>query len=158
MDRRYFFKALASGLVAATAPGLFLPKLIKPAWKPERLLAPPLLNLGQALDYAWRHIILQEISDPWGFPVARIEGPTKVWARFEGLCPLMRGPEVVESGIGRILVEEVSPAPGGFEVHGWFHGVSGSKRRTSGLVLDNMRFTAGAVSERAFGLDPAQHR
>ena len=33
MDRRYFFKALASGLVAATAPGLFLPKLIKPAWK-----------------------------------------------------------------------------------------------------------------------------
>jgi hypothetical protein len=36
MNRRYFFQALASGLVAASSPGLFLPKLIKPAWKPER--------------------------------------------------------------------------------------------------------------------------
>jgi hypothetical protein len=34
MNRRYFFRSLASGLVAATAPQLFLPKLIKPAWKP----------------------------------------------------------------------------------------------------------------------------
>lgn len=33
MNRRYFFKQLASGLVAATAPGLFLPKAIKPEWK-----------------------------------------------------------------------------------------------------------------------------
>lgn len=36
MNRRYFFKQLASGLVAAAAPALFLPKLIKPQWK-----APP---------------------------------------------------------------------------------------------------------------------
>jgi len=32
-SRRYFFRQLASGLVAAAAPGLFLPKLIKPGWK-----------------------------------------------------------------------------------------------------------------------------
>jgi len=37
LDRRYFFKALASGLVAAVSPELFLPKLIKPAWKPARV-------------------------------------------------------------------------------------------------------------------------
>ena len=33
MDRRYFFKQLASGLIAAVAPTLFLPKLVKPQWK-----------------------------------------------------------------------------------------------------------------------------
>lgn len=33
MNRRYFFRQLASGLVAAAAPSLFLPKLIKPGWK-----------------------------------------------------------------------------------------------------------------------------
>ncbi len=32
MDRRYFLSKLASGLVAAAAPGLFIPKLIKPQW------------------------------------------------------------------------------------------------------------------------------
>lgn len=32
MNRRYFFSKLASGLVAAVAPGLFIPKLIKPQW------------------------------------------------------------------------------------------------------------------------------
>ena len=33
MNRRFFFRQLASGLVAAAAPSLFLPKLIKPRWK-----------------------------------------------------------------------------------------------------------------------------
>lgn len=33
MNRRHFFHQLASGLIAASAPSLFLPKLIKPAWK-----------------------------------------------------------------------------------------------------------------------------
>jgi len=32
-NRRFFFKQLACGLVAAVSPGLFLPKLIKPVWK-----------------------------------------------------------------------------------------------------------------------------
>lgn len=32
MNRRYFFSQLASGLIAAAAPALFLPKLIKPTW------------------------------------------------------------------------------------------------------------------------------
>ena len=35
-SRRYFFRQLASGLVAASSPGLFLPKLIKPGWKAPR--------------------------------------------------------------------------------------------------------------------------
>ncbi len=34
MNRRYFFRTLASGLAIAAAPDLFLPKLIKPVWKP----------------------------------------------------------------------------------------------------------------------------
>jgi hypothetical protein len=33
MNRRYFFQQLASGLIAATAPMLFLPKIIRPGWK-----------------------------------------------------------------------------------------------------------------------------
>jgi len=37
MDRRRFFSQLASGLLVAAAPQLFLPKLIKPAWKEVRL-------------------------------------------------------------------------------------------------------------------------
>lgn len=36
MNRRYFFKALSSGLVAATSAELFLPKLVKPSWKALR--------------------------------------------------------------------------------------------------------------------------
>jgi len=32
-NRRYFLRTLASGLVAAAAPSLFLPKLVKPGWK-----------------------------------------------------------------------------------------------------------------------------
>lgn len=33
MNRRHFFRQLASGLVTVSAPSLFLPKLIKPAWR-----------------------------------------------------------------------------------------------------------------------------
>ena len=33
MNRRNFFTQLASGIVVAAAPAVFLPKLIKPAWK-----------------------------------------------------------------------------------------------------------------------------
>jgi hypothetical protein len=33
MKRRYFFQQLASGLIAAAAPALFLPKLVKPQWR-----------------------------------------------------------------------------------------------------------------------------
>lgn len=33
MDRRSFFQQLASGLVVLAAPRLFIPRLIKPAWK-----------------------------------------------------------------------------------------------------------------------------
>jgi hypothetical protein len=36
MNRRYFFEKLASGLIAASAPTLFLPKLIKPQWTKPR--------------------------------------------------------------------------------------------------------------------------
>lgn len=36
MNRRYFFQQLASGLVAAAAPTLFLPRLVKPKWKALR--------------------------------------------------------------------------------------------------------------------------
>lgn len=51
MNRRYFFKGLASGLVAACSPGLFLPKIIKPVWRAPRL------EQGEALDpvAAWAH-------------------------------------------------------------------------------------------------------
>lgn len=38
-NRRRFFTQLASGLIVAAAPSLFLPKIIKPAWsKPARLI------------------------------------------------------------------------------------------------------------------------
>lgn len=40
MTRRHFFKSLASGLFVASAPTLFLPKLVKPAWKQPRKWAP----------------------------------------------------------------------------------------------------------------------
>lgn len=33
MNRRYFFHQLASGLIAASVPSLFLPKLVRPRWK-----------------------------------------------------------------------------------------------------------------------------
>lgn len=33
MNRRKFFKQLASGLLVASAPSIFVPKLIKPVWK-----------------------------------------------------------------------------------------------------------------------------
>ncbi len=46
MNRRYFFRTLASGLAIAAAPDLFLPKLIKPVWKPApfRFAVPVLLS------------------------------------------------------------------------------------------------------------------
>lgn len=40
MNRRYFFQQLASGLIAAAAPALFIPKLIKPGWKSVPLGGP----------------------------------------------------------------------------------------------------------------------
>jgi hypothetical protein len=33
MQRRQFFRQLASGLIVASAPALFLPKIVKPKWK-----------------------------------------------------------------------------------------------------------------------------
>lgn len=36
MNRRGFFEQLASGLLVAAAPTIFVPKLISPVWKPMR--------------------------------------------------------------------------------------------------------------------------
>lgn len=40
MNRRNFFRSLASGLIVAAAPQIFLPKLVKPVWKPFGRLYP----------------------------------------------------------------------------------------------------------------------
>lgn len=37
MNRRNFFTRLASGLFVASAPTLFLPKIVKPGWRPTRI-------------------------------------------------------------------------------------------------------------------------
>jgi len=57
INRRYFLKTLASGLVAATAPNLFLPKLIKPAWKVP--CTPPLTDeaVGECAMLFTYHVI-----------------------------------------------------------------------------------------------------
>ncbi len=49
-DRRSFFKQLASGVIAASSAGLFLPKLIKPAWKPHKLY------YSGGNEYGWSHL------------------------------------------------------------------------------------------------------
>lgn len=38
MNRRHFFQKLASGILVAAAPNLFIPKLIAPRWK-QRVVA-----------------------------------------------------------------------------------------------------------------------
>lgn len=62
MNRRSFFNRLTSGLFAASAPALFLPKLIKPAWKtfPNYGLIPaatknPIIEIFNTWDYLIRN-------------------------------------------------------------------------------------------------------
>lgn len=50
MNRRYFFKSLASGLVAAATPTLFLPKLIKPVWRPLATPTPGMILYAAHLE------------------------------------------------------------------------------------------------------------
>jgi hypothetical protein len=65
MNRRYFFNQLAGSLLAVAAPTLFLPKIIKPEWKPtlyrQRILlehfeersAGVFWCTGHSVEYQW---------------------------------------------------------------------------------------------------------
>ena len=71
MNRRYFFKALASGIAAVTSAELFLPKLIKPVWKP--LIAANQITLFDPLYFKFTPIAVQHmLKDQHGLPTAMV--------------------------------------------------------------------------------------
>lgn len=84
MDRRYFFKALASGLVAVTSPELFLPKLVKPQWK--RCLNPGRAEIVELGPHCGFDCALQteEVYSEVGGVAATIVYGSKIQARLLG--------------------------------------------------------------------------
>lgn len=64
MNRRFFFANLAAAIVPIAAPGLFLPKLIKPSWK-------PLPRQIQALDMPFS---ARDFAGAWKFHTVRSVG------------------------------------------------------------------------------------
>jgi hypothetical protein len=73
MNRRSFFKILASGLVIATGPQIFIPKIIKPVWKPLPIL-PPHGSLGS--------------FDRWIFPIIANMSETDVIDQLVQVQPM----------------------------------------------------------------------
>jgi|PlaIllAssembly_1097288.scaffolds.fasta_scaffold632749_2 hypothetical protein len=71
MNRRGFFKILASGLVIATGPTIFIPKIIKPVWKP---LVVPRASIGN--------------FDRWIFPIIANMSETDVIDQLVKVQPM----------------------------------------------------------------------
>ncbi len=66
MKRRSFFKVIVGGLVAAAGPQIFVPKLIKPIWKPPphtfgKWIYPVINNMPVTLEHL---IAVQPMSEP----------------------------------------------------------------------------------------------
>lgn len=74
MNRRSFFKILASGLVVATSPQIFIPKIIKPVWKPLPTVLMPRPGLGP--------------FDRWIFPVIANMSETDVIDQLITIQPM----------------------------------------------------------------------
>lgn len=97
MKRRLFFQRLASGLLATTSAGLFLPKLIKPRWSQHESM---LVNFGpdfvmgddqqvsigvSAQDFnglirPLMGSLSWETSDPSVIGISDVSSPAKIWA------------------------------------------------------------------------------
>ena len=93
MDRRHFFKHLASGLVVAAAPELFLPKLVKPSWRISRPRPDLKIIIGldarrfesAIIDYQrrWEEVIRESLR-------LRSLALARMVIRFKPLCAITR--------------------------------------------------------------------
>jgi len=111
ISRRNFFGSLAAGLAATNSAGLFLPKLLKPAWKPDRLapFSPAALvqNIGEPYQC---FVVPDTLRDEFGSVVTQILFPNRVTADFyAGHPPCKVGDLVVMGGqlAGPVLVTSV---------------------------------------------------
>jgi hypothetical protein len=98
VNRRYFFRQLASGILAATAPALFLPKLTKPGWSKVPIDDAP--ETVAAVDAA------QEGTEMSVLMSFRVTGATKELLENEGVevvRPMMLRYKITPAGVVKTL-------------------------------------------------------
>ena len=86
MNSRDFFTRLASGLFVSAAPGPFLPKLIKPAWK----ALPPVFRpkIGHWLTHAGGLAPAEILLDGKLFAVLEVGHRVYIESSAEAVCSL----------------------------------------------------------------------